>query len=100
MGDSHGKPERPKDNPNFVFTQQKLLIEIDRDEVKEHTLAKPPKEQGKRDKKKTTIQVTPLMSLRAVGEAISRQICKIPLKGETTVCSRFVFGLRPPLSAR
>jgi hypothetical protein len=85
MSDGHGKPKRAQDDPNLVFTQQKLLIEIDRDEVKKHALAEPPKEQGKRDQKKATIQGTPqlicrlkfFMKVSDAQAAIPRERCAV-----------------------
>lgn len=66
MRDRHRKAERAQHDPNFVFAQQKLLIKIDWNKVKKHSLAEPPKEKGKRDKEKTAIQETPRLFLNSL----------------------------------
>jgi hypothetical protein len=60
MRDRHGKTEGAEHQSNLVFTQRELPVQVDRHEIKEHPFAKPPQQEGKRDKKKAAIQLTPL----------------------------------------
>ncbi len=50
MGDRHRKAERAKHQPDFIFAQHELPIQIDRHEIKKHPFAKAPQQQGNRDK--------------------------------------------------